>query len=79
MVVGLHNMDYMEQPTEEIIKTYELRFADQRVHKNVAAFKLFAIDSDNIFGFFETTENYLLDILIARPDLVTDANVSQKK
>ncbi len=70
-------MNHMISSETETMKNYEIHFGDQlRVHKNIAAFKLFALDSDDIFGFFETTEDCLLDILVARPDLVTEANVS---
>jgi hypothetical protein len=59
---------------------YERYFKNQRIHPNIAVQKVFHIKKQEvILGFFEVTEDYLMDTLVKRPDLVTEQNVSQKK
>lgn len=80
-IVGTHFLDvYNITPIEEELARYERHLKNQVVHRYIAAQKLFYIEKENtVLGVFEVTDDYLMNALINRPELITEVNVSVSK
>lgn len=59
----------------DAMENYEQYFKNQLVHPNIAVQNIRYWES-SLMAFFELTDDYLINILIERPELVTEANVS---
>jgi hypothetical protein len=78
MIVGCYIYeDYGDFSLEKQLADYERHFKNELVHRNIAAQRLSSKRNDIVLGCFEVTDDYLMDALAKRPDLVTEANVSK--
>jgi hypothetical protein len=78
MIVGCYIYEASRDfSLEKQLADYERYFKNELVHRNIAAQRLLSKRIDIVLGCFEVTDDYLMDALTKRPDLVTEANVSK--
>lgn len=69
-------MDIKPEDIEPLLIDFELQFKDQR-HPNLAVQNLFYNGKPHrIILFSEITDGSLFELLLKRPELITEANVS---